>query len=100
MKSRLASIQPCMQISGVGGDSLNGVHADACRPTNDPQLMTYRSYLDSFLMPFQVGMTPEVEKHNTLVKHKRQSLKRKFTEPGEPGAMFRCAKTFRYFPHI
>ncbi len=59
------------------------------RPTNDPQLMSYRSYLDSFLLPFRSGAGPDVERHNTDVKNRRQALKRKFTEPGEPGRMFR-----------
>lgn len=59
------------------------------RPANDPQLMSYRSYLDSFLLPFRAGSGPDVERHNTDAKYQRQALKRKFTEPGEPGHMFR-----------
>ena len=59
------------------------------RPANDPQLMSYRSYLDSFLLPFRTGLGSEVERHNTDVKNKRQAFKRRFTEPGEPGHMFR-----------
>ncbi len=51
--------------------------------------MSYRSYLDSFLLPFRSGAGPDVERHNTDVKNRRQALKRKFTEPGEPGRMFR-----------
>lgn len=62
----------------------------ACRPTNDPQLMSYRSFLDSFLLPSQVASSPEAERRNTEVKHLRQGLKRAFTEPGQPGEMFRC----------
>ena len=31
----------------------------------------------------------EVERHNTDVKNRRQAFKRKFTDPGEPGHMFR-----------
>ncbi len=65
------------------------------RPSNDPQLMTYRSYLDSFLHPIKVGTGPEVEAYNSHAKHLRQSHKRMFTEPGQPGAMFRRA---RFFP--
>ena len=61
------------------------------RPSNDPQLMSYRSYLDSFLLPIRVGRGPDIEKQNTEVKKKRQALKRRFTEPGEPGVMFRWA---------
>lgn len=59
------------------------------RPSNDPQLMTYRSYLDSFLLPFRVGSDPETQRYNSHAKHERQSYKRKFTEPGQPGEMFR-----------
>ena len=59
------------------------------RPSNDPQLMTYRSYLDSFLLPFRVGSDPETQRHNSHTKNVRQSYKRKFTEPGQPGEMFR-----------
>ena len=59
------------------------------RPANDPQLMSYRSYLDSFLLPFRAGSGPDVERHNTDAKNQRQALKRKFTEPSEPGHMFR-----------
>ena len=55
--------------------------------------MTSRSYLDSFLLPFRVGSGPEVEQDNSRAKHLRQSHKRKFTEPGEPGEMFRCNPT-------
>ena len=51
--------------------------------------MSYRSYLDSFLLPFRAEHGPEVERHNTHVKNQRQAFKRKFTEPGEPGHMFR-----------
>lgn len=55
--------------------------------------MTYRSYLDSFLLPFRVGSSPEIERYNSRAKHMRQSHKRKFTEPGEPGEMFRRARS-------
>ncbi|EIE23647.1 hypothetical protein COCSUDRAFT_66025 [Coccomyxa subellipsoidea C-169] len=65
------------------------------RPSNDPQLMTYRSYLDSFLLPFRVGSSPESERYNSRAKHMRQSHKRKFTEPREPGEMFRRARSPR-----
>ena len=71
----------------------------ACRPTNDPQLMSYRSFLDSFLLPSQVGSSPEAEKHNTQVKNMRQGLKRAFTEPGQPGEMFRCLLMLSLFCH-
>ena len=57
------------------------------RPTNDPQLMSYRSFLDSFLLPSQGG--PDADKRNTEVKIRRQMMKRTFTEPGQPGEMFR-----------
>ena len=51
--------------------------------------MSYRSFLDSFLLPSQVGTRAEIEVRNTEVKNTRQVLKRKFTEPGQPGEMFR-----------
>ncbi|BDA47562.1 hypothetical protein COCOBI_10-4100 [Coccomyxa sp. Obi] len=63
------------------------------RPSNDPQLMTYRSYLDSFLLPFRIGSDPEAQRYNSHAKHERQSYKRKFTEPGQPGEMFRGVYT-------
>jgi hypothetical protein len=67
---------------------------------NDPQLMSYRSFLDSFLLPSQVASSPEAEKHNTEVKNMRQGLKRAFTEPGQPGEMFRCLSMLRVFCHF
>ena len=64
------------------------------RPEADPQLMTYRSFLDSFALPDDapsgaaagaaaVAATPAARKAARL------DLKRRFTEPGHPGAMFR-----------
>jgi hypothetical protein len=32
---------------------------------------------------------PEIDHANEDIKHRRQALKRSFTAPGEPGAMFR-----------
>ena len=61
-----------------------------CRPANDLQLMSYRSYLDSFLLPFESGRSPETQQRNTERKAERQARKRTFTEPGQPGHMFRC----------
>ena len=61
-----------------------------CRPANDLQLMSYRSYLDSFLLPFETGRSPETQQRNTERKSQRQARKRTFTEPGQPGHMFRC----------
>ena len=61
------------------------------RPSGDIQLMTYRSYLDSFAHPFRGGRGPDAEAYNSEAKAQRQAKKRKFTEPGEPGHMFRCA---------
>ena len=51
--------------------------------------MTYRSYLDSFLLPFEAGKAAQVQQRNTELKAKRQALKRTFTEIGQPGRMFR-----------
>ena len=59
------------------------------RPSNDPQLMSYRSFLDSFLLPSD-SSGPDADRRNIEVKNRRQTLKRTFTEPGQPGAMFRC----------
>ncbi|KAK9820202.1 hypothetical protein WJX72_007430 [[Myrmecia] bisecta] len=59
------------------------------RPANDPQLMSYRSYLDSFLLPFVQGQGAEADAQNTQIKNRRQHLKRQFTELGQPGEMFR-----------
>lgn len=50
--------------------------------------MTYRQYLDSFLLPYDDSMEPEAEKRNLQVKKRRQELKRCFTEEGQPGEMF------------
>lgn len=59
------------------------------RPANDPQLMTYRAYLDSFLLPAQPGVNAQSAEENSRLKDRRKLLKRQFTEAGEPGAMFR-----------
>ena len=53
--------------------------------------MTYRSYLDSFAYPFRCGRGADAEAYNGEAKALRQAKKRKFTEPGEPGHMFRCS---------
>lgn len=50
--------------------------------------MSYRSFLDSFLLPSD-SSGPDADKRNIEVKNRRQTLKRTFTEPGQPGAMFR-----------
>lgn len=59
------------------------------RPANDPQLMSYRSYLDSFLLPFEEGRSAEAQQRNCQIKAQRQALKRTFTASGHPGEMFR-----------
>lgn len=59
------------------------------RPCGDPELMTYRHFLDTFLLPYDdSGDGPEAQKHNSQVKARRQELKRAFTEDGQPGEMF------------
>ena len=55
--------------------------------------MTYRSYLDTFLLPFDMGTGHDVDEYNTRIKHQRNKLKRHFTEEGQAGEMFRCAAT-------
>lgn len=72
-------------------------HVDFCRPANDPQLMSYRSYLDSFLLPFEEGNAPEVQRHNSKIKARRQALKRNFTAPGQPGEMFRSETVYSMY---
>eukprot|EP00899_Mesostigma_viride_P017433 jgi/Mesvir1/25691/Mv01890-RA.1 len=58
------------------------------RPLSDPELMTYRSFLDSFLLPLMQGYGKEVDTINEEIKQKRQVLKRSFTCRGQPGEMF------------
>ena len=56
--------------------------------------MSYRIFLDSFLLPFKVGEGPAIEAMNTAIKSDRQKLKRIFTEAGQPGDMFRSLFAF------
>ena len=60
-----------------------------CRPASDPQLMSYRIFLDSFLLPFKLGEEAGLEATNNAIKAQRQKMKRIFTEAGQPGDMFR-----------
>jgi len=53
--------------------------------------MSYRSYLDSFLLPFEEGRSADVQRRNTQIKARRHGLKNTFTDPGQPGAMFRSS---------
>lgn len=62
-----------------------------CRPANDPQLMTYRAYLDSFYLPTDSATGPGAAQINATSKDVRKHLKQHFTEPDQPGAMFRQA---------
>ena len=66
-------------------------HGTVCRPASDPQLMSYRIFLDSFLLPLKVGEGAALDALNTAIKAERQKLKRVFTEAGQPGDMFRSA---------
>ena len=59
--------------------------------------MSYRIFLDSFLLPFKVGEGPAIEAVNTAIKSDRQKLKRIFTEAGQPGDMFRSFLTLELF---
>ena len=59
------------------------------RPASDPQLMSYRIFLDSFLLPFKYEEHPDLEAINNAIKAQRQKMKRIFTEDGQPGDMFR-----------
>ena len=56
--------------------------------------MSYRIFLDSFLLPFKVGEGHAIEAMNTAIKSDRQKLKRLFTESGQPGDMFRSLFAF------
>jgi hypothetical protein len=59
------------------------------RPCGDPELMTYRHFLDTFLLPYDDSSdSPEAQLHNNQVKARRQELKRAFTDDGQPGEMF------------
>lgn len=60
-----------------------------CRPASDPQLMSYRIFLDSFLFPFKYEEDSDVEAVNNAIKAQRQQRKRIFTEESQPGDMFR-----------
>ena len=51
--------------------------------------MSYRIFLDSFLLPFKYGEDADYEAMNTDIKADRQKMKRIFTEEGQPGDMFR-----------
>lgn len=53
--------------------------------------MSYRIFLDSFLLPIKVGEGAALEALNTVIKAERQKMKRVFTEAGQPGDMFRLA---------
>ena len=59
------------------------------RPDGDPQLMTYRNFLDSFLYPFVEGASEAVLEENLRRKRLCGALQKRFTEPGQPGA-YRC----------
>ena len=64
------------------------------RPEADPQLMTYRSFLDSFALPDDAPLAAAAGDAAAAAtpaarKAARLDLKRRFTEPGHPGAMFR-----------
>lgn len=84
----------CELLHAVHPDVAVTCHCDACRPASDPQLMSYRIFLDSFLLPFKVGEGPAIEAMNTAIKSDRQKLKRIFTEAGQPGDMFRSLFAF------
>ena len=56
------------------------------RPERDPQLMTYRAFLDSFLYPYVDGSTEEVLQENMRRKKLCGNLQKHFTERGQPGA--------------
>lgn len=54
------------------------------RPANDPELMSYRNFLDSFVYPYLEGGSPEIQEENARRKKSCHHLKRTFTDPGAP----------------
>lgn len=56
------------------------------RPEKDPQLMTYRNFLDSFLYPYVEGSGEGVLAENVRRKKLCGTLQKTFTAPGQPGA--------------
>ena len=84
------TLPPCVFLGSPGNAQDNQCDSVCiCRPASDPQLMSYRIFLDSFLLPFKVGEGAAIEAMNTAIKSERQKLKRVFTEVGQPGDMFR-----------
>jgi hypothetical protein len=67
-RGSVAAALPC------GGAALSRVAAP--RPCNDPQLMTYRVYLESFLLPPDFGCGDN-DARNADLKNLRQTLKRR-----------------------
>ena len=63
------------------------------RPEKDPQLMTYRNFLDSFLYPYVEGAGEEVLAENVRRKKLCGSLQKTFTAPGQPGAAPRSERS-------
>jgi hypothetical protein len=55
------------------------------RPENDPQLMTYRNFLDSFLYPFVEGSGEVTLAENLRRKKLCGALQKAFTSAGQPG---------------
>lgn len=78
-----SSLPPPLPAPQVRWVAVGRLAAD--RPLADPQLMTYRSFLDSFALPSDATM-PEPERERR--RKARQDLKRRFTDKGQPGAMF------------
>jgi hypothetical protein len=65
------------------------------RPENDPQLMTYRNFLDSFLHPYVEGAGEAALAENVRRKKLCGVLQKGFTDPGQPGAL-RCDSCLRW----
>eukprot|EP00892_Ulva_mutabilis_P009416 jgi/Ulvmu1/6847/UM031_0052.1 len=58
------------------------------RPEGDPQLMTYRNFLDSFRYPYVDGTSDAALDENLRRKRLCGELQRAFTAAGHPGEMF------------
>ncbi|KAK9809573.1 hypothetical protein WJX73_003405 [Symbiochloris irregularis] len=59
------------------------------KPANDPELMTYSTYVDKYLSPDAAASVQEAAERSSLMKQQRRHQKRTFTESNEPGEMFR-----------
>jgi hypothetical protein len=69
------------------------------RPERDPQLMTYKNFLDSFLYPSVEGSSAETLRENIRRKKLCSDLQQRFSDPGQPGAYLQFAMCCSAQPH-